>query len=159
LAPDDEAAAQCLYPVLSTLVLIDQTGSMCTGTRMADAQSSATFLADELANNATAIAALADDHSSDCATCPAGTSRLGYELLQDYTDDVNALHTAINSTCPRGFTPMWESVCCAINTAVQAGAQPSNVLVITDTGENNSGEQIFPWPPGGDCSACVNGAD
>src|SRR5262249_45046795 len=43
--------------------------------------------------------------------------------------------------------------------AVQAGAQPSNVLVITDTGENNSGEQIFPWPPGGDCSACVNGAD
>ncbi len=141
LAPDDQAALQCLYPELPTLIVVDQTGSMAANTRMADAKAEANAFVDDYATNQMAVAGLADA----AAACPG---RLGYELLQDWTDNAALLHAAINGTSACGLTPLWEASCCAITEAETMS--PSNLLVFTDTGENNSN---------GDCGGCTTFSD
>ena len=133
LEPDDEAAAQCLYPELPTVVLMDQTGSMCVGNRMPDAQAAANDFISSYSSNVMAVAGFAEGNTAECGGC---APRPGYELLQDWTVDSGALQAAINGTFPCGFTPLWESVCCAIDKADENG--PSNLLIFTDTGENSS---------------------
>lgn len=133
LEADDEAAAQCLYPELPTVILVDQTGSMCAGDRMPDTQDAANAFIDTYASNVLAVSAFAEGSTGECGGCAV---RPGYELLQDWTDDVAALHAAVDGTSACGFTPLWESVCCAITKSEES--EPSNLLVFTDTGENSS---------------------
>jgi hypothetical protein len=133
LEPDDEAAAQCLYPELPTVVLMDQTGSMCIGNRMPDAKAAANDFISSYSSNVMAVAGFAEGNTAECGGC---APRPGYELLQDWTVDAGALQAAINGTFACGFTPLWESVCCAIDKADENG--PSNLLIFTDTGENSS---------------------
>lgn len=133
LEPDDEAAAQCLYPELPTVVLMDQTGSMCQGDRMPDAQAAANGFIASYSSNVMAVAGFAEGNTGECGGC---APRPGYQLLQDWTVDAGQLQAAVNGTFPCGFTPLWESVCCAIDKADENG--PSNLLIFTDTGENSS---------------------
>jgi hypothetical protein len=131
LEADDEGAIQCLYPELPTVVLLDQTGSMSAGGRMADAQQAAIDFVNGLPNNNIAVAAFAEDDGTFCS--PA---RPGYELLQDWTMNTGLLESAIESTSPCGVTPLWESLCCALDKSAEM--EPANIFCITDTEENSS---------------------
>jgi VWA domain-containing protein len=142
LEPDDEAAAECLYPELPAVILIDQTGSMGSGSRMADAIEAASSFVDDFAGTNMAVAAFADASAAAC-----GVARPGYELKQDWTDDTTLLKDAITPLTACGQTPLWESICCAITKAEEEG--PSNLLIFTDTAENASD---------GDCG-CTTFAD
>ena len=129
LEPDDETAAECLYPEVPTLILIDETGSMAMGNRMSDTKEAANDFVDEFADNLMAVAGFADPQKP----CPG---RVGYELLQDWTQNTTLLHQAINSTFACGATPLWEATCCGILKAMEE--EPSNLLVFTDLDENTS---------------------
>ncbi len=146
LEPDDEGAAQCLYPENPTLVTLDQTGSMSIGSRMADAQESANAFVTDLATNIMAVSAFA------AGAC----GRDGYEQLEDWTDVVADLQFAVNSTSACGNTPMWESACCALGKAVELS--PSSVLLITDTDENSSDAVCSADCPAGYCG-CLDEGD
>lgn len=146
LEPDDEAAAACLYPYTSTVVLVDQTGSMSTGSRMDDAQESANAFIDDMAGDDMTVAAFA------AASC----GRDGYDQLLDWSNSVVDLQTAVMSTSPCGITPLWESACCALGKAVER--DPSSVLVITDTEENASDNTCSAECPAGFCG-CKTAAD
>ncbi|HKP56673.1 MAG TPA: matrixin family metalloprotease [Polyangiales bacterium] len=139
LEPDDVAAAACLYPENPTVVLMDQTGSMSAGSRMADAQESANAFISDLADATMAVSAFA---AADCG-------RDGYDQLQDWTTDMANLQMAVVSTSPCGNTPLWESTCCALGKAVEMA--PSSVLVITDTEENSSDSTCSADCPAGFC--------
>ncbi|HKU43309.1 MAG TPA: matrixin family metalloprotease [Polyangiales bacterium] len=139
LEADDRAAAACLYPENPTVVLMDQTGSMSIGNRMADAQESANAFISDLADATMAVSAFAD---ADC-------SRDGYDELQDWTTDMASLQVAVVGTSPCGNTPLWESACCALGKAVEMA--PSSVLVITDTAENASDATCSADCPAGYC--------
>jgi len=129
LETDDEGAAQCLYPDLPTVILLDKTGSMNAGNRMVDAKEAANFFVDNLTSATMAVAEFADP-ANGCE------SNVGYELIQDWTTNSTFLHSAINSVFACGGTPLYESLCCAIDKATEQG--PANVLVFTDTAENTS---------------------
>lgn len=131
LEDDDIGAIQCLYPELPTVVLIDQTGSMSTGGRMDAAKQVATDFVNALPDNNHAVAAFAEEDGTFCT--PA---RPGYELLQDWTMNTGLLEAAIASTSPCGGTPLWESLCCALDKSEEMG--PANVFCVTDTEENLS---------------------
>jgi Matrixin len=143
LESDDVAAAACLYPENPTVVLMDQTGSMSVGSRMADAQESANAFLSDLADATMAVSAFA---AADCG-------RDGYDQLQDWTTDMANLQMAVVSTSPCGNTPLWESACCALGKAVEMA--PSSVLVITDTEENSSDSTCSADCPAGFCG-CTN---
>ncbi len=149
LEADDEAALQCLYPEQPTVVLMDQTGSMSAGSRMADAQASADSFVLEMADNLMAVTAFAD--WSGCS--PA---RDGYELIEDWTDVAADLQVAVAGTSPCGSTPLWESACCAIGKAREL--EPGNVLIFTDTEENASDAVCSSDCPAGYCG-CISPAD
>src|SRR5262245_17660661 len=145
LEADDKDAAACLYPEAPTLLLIDQTGSMGGATcRLDDAKVAANAFVDEFADNALAVATFADAPAGVCEVA----ERPGYQMKQTWTDLAVPLHTAINDRTACGSTPLWESMCCAL-ADVGAG---SNLLVYTDTGENNSG--ALP-----NCSTCLTYAN
>ncbi len=129
LEPDDQAAAQCLYPELPTVVLMDETGSMGSGDRMGDAQDAANAFIDTFPDNMMAVAGFADPQDP----CP---ERVGYELIENWTNDADLLHAAVNSTYACGATPLWESTCCAITKATEMA--PANVIIFTDLEENTS---------------------
>ncbi|ANM30466.1 hypothetical protein ABI59_14140 [Acidobacteria bacterium Mor1] len=150
LEPDDQAAAQCLYPEQPTTLLIDQTGSMNADSRMDDAKETANAYIDDFADNVISVTAFAE--SAGCA--PA---RDGYELLEDWTDDVVSLQAAVNATSPCGGTPMWESMCCAIGKAAEIA--PSNVFMITDRLENASDNVCSADCPAGYCGGADSCTD